>query len=77
MYFIAGLILITLAWIIQFYKTVVQKNKNINLYFMVMYVIGVLFLIIGNFLAKDILSGFLNLVSAVLPLLILITVIKN
>jgi hypothetical protein len=77
MYFIAGLIFITLGWIIQFYKSVIQKDKNINPYFLILYFIGVLFLVIGNFLANDILSGILNLISAILPLLILMTIIKK
>jgi hypothetical protein len=77
MYFLAGLILVTIGWIIQFYKTVVLKDKSINPYFLVLYFIGVLFLVIGNLLAGDMVSFLLNLVSAVLPLLILSAVIRN
>jgi hypothetical protein len=44
-YFIVGLILVIIAWIIQFYKTVIQKDKNINPYFLILYVIGVIFLL--------------------------------
>jgi hypothetical protein len=77
MYFLAGLTLVTIGWIIQFYKTVVLKDKSINPYFLVLYFIGVLFLVIGNLLAGDMVSFFLNLVSAVLPLLIFLTLIRN
>jgi len=77
MYFLAGLTLVTIGWIIQFYKTVVLKDKSINPYFLVLYFIGVLFLVIGNLLAGDMVSFLLNLVSAVLPLLILLAIIRN
>jgi uncharacterized protein with PQ loop repeat len=77
MYFTAGLILVIIAWIIQFYKTVIQKNKNINPYFLIIYVIGVIFLVIGNLLANDIFTGILNLISALLPLLICIALLRN
>jgi hypothetical protein len=77
MYFLAGLILVTIGWIIQFYKTVVQKDKNINPYFLILYFIGVLFLVIGNLMVNDIISGVLNLISALLPLIILLTLLKN
>jgi uncharacterized protein with PQ loop repeat len=77
MYFTAGLILVIIAWIIQFYKTVIQKDKNINPYFLILYFIGVLFLVIGNFLANDTFTGLLNLISALLPLLICIALLRN
>lgn len=77
MYFTAGLILVIIAWIIQFYKTVIQKDKNINPYFLILYVIGVIFLVIGNFLANDTFTGLLNLISALLPLLICIALLRN
>lgn len=77
MYFLAGLILVTIGWIIQFYKTVVQKDKNINPYFLILYFIGVFFLVIGNLMVNDITSGVLNLISALLPLIILLTLLKN
>ncbi len=66
-----------IAWIIQFYKTVIQKDKNINPYFLILYVIGVIFLVIGNLLANDIFTGILNLISALLPLLICIALLRN
>ncbi len=66
-----------IAWIIQFYKTVIQKDNNINPYFLILYFIGVLFLVIGNFLANDTFTGLLNLISAILPLLICIALLRN
>lgn len=77
MYFIAGLILIIIGWIIQLYKTVFQKEKNINKYFLILYLVGIVFLVIGNLLANDIVSGFLNLISAILPLIIILYLIKD
>ncbi|AXV39071.1 hypothetical protein [Methanobacterium sp. BAmetb5] len=77
MYFTAGLILVIIAWIIQFYKTVIQKDKDINPYFLILYIIGVIFLVIGNLLANDIFTGILNLISALLPLLICIALLRN
>jgi hypothetical protein len=77
MYFTAGLIFITIAWIIQLYKTTIGKDKNINPYFLILYFIGVLFLVIGNFMANDIISAILNLISAILPLIIFLTIIRN
>ncbi|AUB58846.1 MULTISPECIES: hypothetical protein [Methanobacterium] len=77
MYFIAGLILVTIGWVIQFYKTAVSKDKNINPYFLVLYFIGVFFLVIGNLIAGDVASCLLNLISGILPLLILLTLIRD
>jgi len=73
--FIAGLLIIIIGWLIQFYKTVIKKDKNINSLFLFLYLIGVILLIIGNYLIKDVINCFLNLISAILPLLILINVI--
>ncbi|AXV38436.1 MAG: hypothetical protein CIT01_09585 [Methanobacterium sp. BRmetb2] len=75
--FIAGLLIIIIGWLIQFYKTVIKKDKNINSLFLFLYLIGVILLIIGNYLIKDVINCFLNLISAILPLLILINVIKK
>lgn len=77
MYFLAGLILVTIGWIIQFYKTVVLKDKNINTYFLILYSVGVFFLVFGNLLTGDWASLILNLISAVLPLLIFLSLIRD
>ncbi|BDZ68796.1 hypothetical protein GCM10025860_22440 [Methanobacterium ferruginis] len=77
MYFTTGLILITIAWIIQFYKTVIQKDKNINLYFLILYFVGVIFLVIGDLLINDLTGSVLNLITIILPVLILISLIKD
>ncbi|HOI41210.1 MAG TPA: hypothetical protein PL168_10800 [Methanobacterium sp.] len=76
MYLTAGMILIVIAWIIQFYKTVIQKDLNINLYFMILYIIGVISLVIGNILINNITIAILNLIGAILPLLILLMIKK-
>ncbi|HHT18032.1 MAG: hypothetical protein QM396_06740 [Euryarchaeota archaeon] len=76
MYLTAGMIVIVIGWIIQFYKTVIQKDPNINLYFLVLYVIGVISLVIGNILINDLTIALLNLFGAILPLLILIMIKK-
>jgi len=75
--FLAGLIIIIIGWIIQFYKTVVVKDKNINSSFLLFYLIGVSLLIIGNYLINDLTSCLLNLISAILPLLIFLYLNKN
>jgi uncharacterized protein with PQ loop repeat len=77
MYLTAGMILIIIAWIIQFYKTIIQKDMNINLYFMVLYIIGVLSLVIGNILINNLTIALLNLIGAILPLIMLIQIVKN
>ena len=77
MYFLAGLILVCIGWIIQFYKTVVLKDKNINTYFLILYSVGVFFLVFGNLLTGDWASLILNLISAVLPLLIFFSLIRD
>lgn len=77
MYFLAGLTLVTIGWIIQFYKTVVLKDKNINTYFLILYSVGVFFLVFGNLLTGDWASLILNLISAVLPLLIFLSLIRD
>jgi len=77
MYLTAGMILIVIAWIIQFYKTVIQKDMNINLYFMVLYIIGVISLVIGNMLINNLTIAILNLIGAILPLIMLIQIVKN
>ncbi|HHY00809.1 MAG TPA: hypothetical protein GX531_05480 [Methanothermobacter sp.] len=76
MYLTAGMILIVIGWVIQFYKTVIQKDSNINLYFLVLYIIGVTSLVIGNILNNDLSIALLNLIGAILPLLILIMIKK-
>ncbi|GAB4311492.1 MAG: hypothetical protein Kow0019_09930 [Methanobacteriaceae archaeon] len=75
--FLAGLIIIIIGWIIQFYKTVIVKDKNINSSFLLFYLIGVSLLTIGNYLINDLTSCLLNLISAILPLLILLYLNKN
>ncbi len=76
MYFVIGLLLIIVGWIIQLYKVLAKKDRNINPYFLIFYSIGVLFLVIGNYLAGDMTSTLLNLISAILPLILLV-VVKN
>ncbi|MGI6481906.1 MAG: hypothetical protein ACOX08_01345 [Methanobacterium sp.] len=76
MYLTAGMILIVIGWVIQFYKTVIQKDSNINLYFLVLYIIGVISLVIGNILNNDLPIALLNLIGAILPLLIIIMIKK-
>lgn len=77
MYFTIGLLLITIGWIIQFYETVIRKDKNINPYFLLLYLLGVIFLVIGDLFINDLVSGFLNLITVILPLLIIIALIKE
>jgi len=50
---------------------------NINLYFMVLYIIGVISLVIGNILINNSTIALLNLIGAILPLIMLIQIVKN
>ncbi len=77
MYFTIGLLFIIVGWIIQLFKVLVRKDRNISPYLLIFYVIGVLFLVVGNYLAGDITSTLLNLIAAALPLILLILLIKK
>jgi uncharacterized membrane-anchored protein YitT (DUF2179 family) len=66
MIFIAGLVLIIAGWAIQVYKTLGRKKRDLSLVFPALYGIGCVLLLVGNFLAKDITTGILNTICAIL-----------
>ena len=77
MYFVVGLLLLIVGWVIQLYKVLTKNDRNISPYFLIFYFVGVLFLVLGNYLAGDIISTILNLISAILPLILLVKVANN
>jgi len=66
MIFIAGLVFIIAGWAVQLGKTLARKERNISLLFPALYGIGCVLLLAGNFLAKDIITGVLNTICAIL-----------
>lgn len=76
MYFTMGLLFIIVGWIIQLFQ-VLKQDRNISPYMLILYVIGVLFLVVGNYSIGDITSALLNIIAAILPLIVLIFLIKS
>jgi len=66
MIFIAGLVLIIAGWAVQLGKTFAKKERDLSLLFPALYGIGCVLLLVGNFLAKDITTGILNTICAIL-----------
>jgi len=65
-----GLGLITIGWLVQFYKIVSKKEKGFDFKFLVLYAVGAFALSYAGFSALDIVSGGLNLVIGILALVI-------
>jgi uncharacterized protein with PQ loop repeat len=76
MYFTVGLLFIIVGWIIQLFK-VLKQDRNISPYMLILYTIGVLFLVVGNYSIGDITSTLLNIIAAILPLIVLIFLVKS
>ncbi|NYB26177.1 MAG: hypothetical protein HVN34_02400 [Methanobacteriaceae archaeon] len=76
MYFTIGLLFIIVGWIIQLFK-VLKQDRNISPYMLILYTIGVLFLVVGNYSIGDITSTLLNIIAAILPLIVLIFLVKS
>ncbi len=70
---ILGLFLIIIAWLIQLRQT----NKRINIFFIGFYLIGAIVLSIGGFLQNLNLIAWLNLITFLLALIVLIKNIKK
>ena len=64
---IIGFIFIIIAWIVQLI-TLAGKKKTLNLFFIWLFLIGILFLIIGNIQFQSFTATYLNLVMAVLAI---------
>jgi glycopeptide antibiotics resistance protein len=74
---IAGLALIIAGWAVQVYKTLGRKERNLSLVFLALYGIGCVLLLAGNFLAKDITTGILNTISAILAAILFTTLLTG
>jgi hypothetical protein len=75
-----GLALTVVGWIIQLCRTIIKKDRNFSIYFIIVYAVGCLLLSIGNFMGNDTSAGILNALDVVLPvilLIILLVVSKN
>ena len=64
---IIGFIFIIIAWIVQLI-TLVSKKKTLNLFFIWLFLIGILFLTIGNIQFQSFTATYLNIVMAVLAI---------
>jgi hypothetical protein len=74
MIFNAGLILINIAWAVQLYQVMVKKDLKISPLLPILYGIGCILLITGNFIYEEITTGILNSICLVL-IIILIAVL--
>ena len=75
MIFVIGLAMIVAGWVAQVYKTSVKKHRDLSLAFLLLYAIGCVLLLSGNFLANDISTGVLNTICVILAITLLITLI--
>ena len=64
---IIGFSFIIIAWIVQVIS-LAGKKKTLNLFFIWLFLIGILFLIIGNIKFQSFTATYLNLVMAVLAI---------
>jgi Ca2+/Na+ antiporter len=64
-----GLIVIVIAWIIQLVKTA-AKSRELSLGFVWIYFIGVILLVISNFVDGLVTSGIFNIACALLALIV-------
>ena len=64
---IIGFVFIIIAWIVQLI-TLAGKKKTLNLFFIWLFLIGILFLIIGNIQFQSFTATYLNIVMAVLAI---------
>ena len=67
---LVGIGLITIGWLIQFYKVFYKKEKNFDLGFLIVYAVGSFALSYAGFNASNIVTGGLNLVVGLLALVI-------
>lgn len=72
-YSIIGLILVILAWIIQFF--IMSKSKKISPFFILIYAIGVVFLVYDGFSSGLNTLAIMNLLSLMVSLSVLIKII--
>ena len=65
-----GISLITIAWLIQFYKIYAKKEKTFDFRFLVVYAVGSFALSYTGFIASDVITGGLNLIVGLIALVI-------
>ena len=70
-----GLVVIMIAWLIQLYQ-VLKVNKNISIYFVLAYMVGVLMLVISAYLANAPVSYF-ELGSFITAAVVLIAILRK
>ena len=75
MLFVFGLSLILIAWIEQFYRSLIKRHLSFSPFFLTVYLVGVAILAYGSFAQADIASGILNAVVVVLAIIILMALI--
>jgi|GEM_PF-830660 hypothetical protein len=71
-----GLIMIIVAWVFQIYKTLAKKDLQFSLTFLSCYIAGCLLLTIAGFMQDDMTSAILQLICAILPVIVLVSVIR-
>jgi len=67
----AGLVVLILGWVIQFFS-MSKKKKNMNPSFILVYTIGVLMLVLGNYMTGYTSIAILNLVSSLSAIPVLV-----
>ncbi len=68
---IIGFIFIIIAWIVQLI-TLAGKEKTLNLFFIWLFLIGILFFTIGNIQFQSIIAIYLNIVMALLAIVAIV-----
>jgi hypothetical protein len=71
MYALIGLVVIILAWWVQLF-TIKADNKKFNKLFIVLYCIGVVFLVLDSYYAGLHVYALLNLVSLIFAFMVLV-----
>jgi hypothetical protein len=74
-YSIIGLTLVVLAWITQFF--IMPKSKKISPFFILIYAIGVAFLVYDGFSSGLNNLAVMNLISLIVSLIVLIKVLMK
>ena len=72
---IIGLSIVIIGWLVQLVK--MKKDKKINKYFVMLYVLGVLILVYDGFASGLTNLAIANLVSLVVSSLVLVKVMKK
>ena len=71
MIFLIGLALIVIGWILQVYRTLAKKDRELSIFLLLPYAVGCALLTSGNFLQMDIATGVLNALCVALGAILL------